>query len=491
MRIASVILVILVSGCLSASETAPEATIVEPAPPPQPEATPPPNVQQGTASNEALADIEGYVRDSTGPITGATVRVIGTQFSVISDSQGGFALREIEPGDYVLNATGPDGRSTEREISTSSGDTTIVFLSLPDSPIEPEPEPEPVIPGQFQCPDAVVHEPFPTFGTGGAEVTGLVWASLKTGFRAVVAWDTPSAEVATLAYSKAGGAYVDLTEATPRTSHVFVIDNLPVGKTFCFQVPGAQTHAMRLGNAGTGIDERTGVYTTNLLVLANEGSDRAVIEEGLDYFANLLWDGTDGYVRSGINIVVFNEPTRHNSGWATCYLPGVTTPTCNFAYDVIFTLDAFPGGAASTYRDGINDPNVAMWMNWYWQAHPGSSIFSLDNPGAVLTHEMGHYMLGMMDMYPPSESTNSGECWIPGLEISIMGGSRDATEFDDEVNRCPNEDEIVQDRGEYVPSWTSMSQRYPNIPARTGLPDIGPLGDGGAYSLHVFDNVSP
>lgn len=318
-----------------------------------------------------------------------------------------------------------------------------------------------------------------TAGAGDAAHPSLVYAALKTGFRAVVAWETPDAVAASLVASVEGGAPVTLTETSARLQHVFVLDGLPVGRALCFTPEGGAPHALRLVNA---MNAHDGVaYSLNLLVLANEQPDRATLEAGLDDFATSLWDATEGHVRAGRIVAVFGDYERHNSGWATCYVGSAATgnrPLCENVYDVIFTYDGSAGGAAQTYKDAIQDPARAIWMDQEFQA----PVFGVsDDVGNVLLHEMGHYAFGMLDLYGNLAGTDA-DCWDPARGLSVMGGNRAATEFDDEVNRCPNEAIIV----DYVPSYTLLRERFPLVPDRAGVIDAGPYGDGGAYARHSF-----
>lgn len=318
-----------------------------------------------------------------------------------------------------------------------------------------------------------------TFGAGDAALPTLAYAALKTGFRAVVAWETAGPSAATLTVSLDGGAPVTLAEATPREQHVFVLDGLPEGRALCFTPQGGSAHALRLANAMNAHDGDA--YSLNLLVLANEQPDREALEAGLDDYARLLHDATDGAVRSGLVLTLYGDLERHNSGWATCYITSIATgdrPLCRNVHDVLFTYDGSIGGAAQTYRDGIQDPEQAIWMNQYLQA---PLVGLADDVGNVLVHEMGHYAFGMMDLYGSLAGTDA-DCWDPAKGLSVMGGSRDATEFDDEVNRCPNEEIIAG----YVPSWTLLRARFPLVPDRAGVIDAGPSGDGGDYALHSF-----
>ncbi|MFA5943615.1 MAG: PKD domain-containing protein [Candidatus Thermoplasmatota archaeon] len=336
----------------------------------------------------------------------------------------------------------------------------------------------PPTPGVFDCGGTQVLEPFDTFGRDES-LPGLAWASLKTGFRFAVAWSTELPTAATLRYAVAGGSEQSITETVPTRLHLFVLDGLPEGKSLCFVAGTAPLHAVRLANAMTAFQpgEGNGTYVVNSLVLVNEGGDMAEVEAGFPRYAEMLWDSTDGWVRAGAVLVIAGDYMHHNSGWASCYVTGANTPLCNQVFDVIVTEDAFPQGAASTYRKGVTDPDVAMWMNMHWQAMPGP--VSMDDFGSVLVHESGHYLFDMDDLYGDPVVPDSQDCDVPRDGISIMGGGRETTEFDDEAHPCPTQG------SDYVPSWTLMRGQFPAIPERASI-DPGPSGNGGLFFLQTY-----
>lgn len=323
----------------------------------------------------------------------------------------------------------------------------------------------------------------PVTETYGEGPSGLVFAALKTGTRAVITWTTPEPTVAYLEYSIDGGQWaIGGSDSTARTSHVFVLDGLPRNQTLCFTPQGLPPQALSLRNAMFAHDGDA--YVLNLLVLANEQPTTSQLAAGLDSFAIGLNDATDGHVKAGRIIVLLGDLEAHNSGWTTCYVPMVFVslamgdpgiPSCHRAADVIFTADAAPQGAASTYKDAIWNPLASIWMNSYWQA---GTVNLGDDVGMVLTHEMGHYAFGAMDLYGDVAGTDGTDCFDAATGISVMGGDRAASEFDDEVNRCPNEEVIAG----YVPTWTLLRERFPLVPDRAGSIAVGPTDAGDAYA---------
>ncbi len=85
-----------------------------------------------------------------------------------------------------------------------------------------------------------------------------------------------------------------------------------------------------------------------------------------------------------------------------------------------------------------------------------------------------------MDLYRASGQRPN--CYDPDTKISVMGNNPNARVFDDEINRCPNEAaiELVE---EYIPTWTSLIERFPEIPPRTGPAVPGPRGSGPSFDF--------
>lgn len=326
-----------------------------------------------------------------------------------------------------------------------------------------------------------------------ASIPSLVWAPLKTGFRAIVAWRTDAPALGEVTYEVSGSPTaqpVTVTERTPGLSHVFVFHGLPQGETFTFTashqtLAGTVTsdeHSFVLDNAHMDftpdVGPNGGVYEINLLVIANERTDpliREAIETGLDKYAAKLWDATDGWVRAGEVVLLYADLEHMEGGLLTCGIVAVGghVPPCTNNVDVVFSYDNLPIAAAATFKGAIESDRREIYMNQLWEVNS-------DEIGLVLLHELGHYAFWMDDLYV------AGNCVDHTWDISVMSSSRAVTEFDDEVARCPNEDQLSN----YRPSWTIMRDHYPQIPDRPDGPDPGPTGaDGGAYRLHIFEGL--
>lgn len=364
------------------------------------------------------------------------------------------------------------GTTTAPGTTTSEGTTNELSNTESGTP-PPPPAPAPAKP-TFACPDGPVVE---TFATHGSDETlpSLAWAALKTGKRFAVVWSSTAASTGTVRYSVNGGGFSTLTETVPTKAHVFVLSSLPQDGTICFEAAEGTTkapiHAAQLSNAMFAFDEASQTYTVNMMVLADEQADLNEVRAGSDRMAQMVWDATDGWVRIGNVLVVSNDFQHHNAGYPTCAILNV--PGCTQYWDVLFTNAADPAGAASTYRKGVRDDYASVWMNQYHQAMPGP--LAMDDTGAVWTHELGHYLFDMADLYGDNTVITS-ECYDAGTGISIMAGSREATEYDDPKAPCAN-----QPAG-YTTSWELLQGEFPKVPDRPGGPVKGPSGDGDAYA---------
>lgn len=390
-------------------------------------------------------------------------------------------LRALASDGTVLQASHSilvlaQGRGGSGPVASAGGNGTAGNATQ-ESPLPP--------PGEFTCPEGPVVEPYDTFGRDDS-LPGLAWAALKTGFRFAVVWSTEEPTTETLRYSVAGGPELTVTELAPTRVHLFALEGLPEGKTICFRAGSAPLHAARLANAMTAFQPAPatstaqGTYTLNVMVLVNEAGDLTEVEPGMDRFAQMIWDATDGGVRVGAMLIVAADYAHHNVGWPTCGLIDTAPVVCNNLYDAIVTEAANPAGAASTNRQGIREPQLTIWMNLHWQAVPGP--LSLDDFGAVLTHEAGHYVFDMDDLYG-SNTVVTTECYDETTGVSIMAGDRSATEFDDPMTPCPN-----QPPG-YTTSWEFLQGQFPEVADRPTGPVPGPEGNGRVAFRHTYRGV--
>ncbi|MEK6974762.1 MAG: PKD domain-containing protein [Candidatus Thermoplasmatota archaeon] len=397
-------------------------------------------------------------------------------------------------GSPATHAFAAAGESTVKLTATLSDGRTLtksqgLFVLNPGEEGTPGNEtgsaPAPPPPGIFDCAGTTVNETYSTHGTDDS-LPGFAWATLKTGFRFAVVWSSEDLTTGSLTYTIGNGTARTVSETAPTRLHLIVVDGITEGRTLCFtaSMGGTTTplHAVRTVNAMTSYVAGTphGSYSMNFLVLSNEQGDQAEVEAGLESYGNLLWDATDGWVRAGAVLLIQGNAVQGNIGWPTCYLAGGIAFVCENLYDVLVTNAAAPQGAASTYAQGIRDPDAAIWMNQYHQAMPGP--LSLDDFGAVLTHEVGHYAFNMADLYGDNTVVTT-ECFDSSTGISIMAGSRDASEFDDPATPCPN-----QPSG-YTTSWEFLQGQFKGVPDRPSGPEKGPDGNGGIFLTRTYRGV--
>lgn len=321
--------------------------------------------------------------------------------------------------------------------------------------------------------------------TSGAsvELPDLVWAALRLGDVAAVVWTTVVPEVAKLSYSTGAGDWTQVNESKPTTQHHFLLPGLPIGGQLCFiassMSASSTMHAVLLRNSRTSEDPGPGtVYTANLMVQSTELALRERIPDIIDRFAERLWDATDGHVRAGRIVVLWGNVDHSYVEDDVCNLrtAGVTNPkpaVCNW-YDVVFALDSEP----TLNRAGYTKRNGIITGSTIFMDIEDAELPNTDDPGIVLLHEFGHYAFNMDDMYSPGPD-GTIPCSVAGARISVMGSDRHATEFDDLAARCPNKPTAK-------PSWSYLVDTHPGIEERANGPVFGPVGDGGAYSLHFL-----
>jgi hypothetical protein len=100
-----------------------------------------PGAAAGASRTQSAGMVAGVVREANSgrPIGSARVSLVGTRIAALSDPQGRFALRNVPPGSYTLQATsiGYDAVSIENVgVRVDATTTTNVLLSAAVIPIE-------------------------------------------------------------------------------------------------------------------------------------------------------------------------------------------------------------------------------------------------------------------------------------------------------------------------------------------------------------------
>ncbi|HLF16501.1 MAG TPA: PKD domain-containing protein, partial [Candidatus Thermoplasmatota archaeon] len=134
-------------------------------------------------------------------------------------------------GDITVVPAGSGSGSGSK--GSSHGGSTPPRDDPDDPPVEPPPPPLPA--STFACPDGLVNEAFATHGQAEGPEGRLAWAALRTGFRFVAVWESSGAEVGALSVSVNGGPWQERGDASARSVHAFVLDDLPTGGFLCFR----------------------------------------------------------------------------------------------------------------------------------------------------------------------------------------------------------------------------------------------------------------
>lgn len=316
----------------------------------------------------------------------------------------------------------------------------------------------------------------------------------KVGYRAFVAFETGDPAWSTLDFRYTTGngwsAWFQASEATPREKHVYVLRNLPTGETL--QVRPSYTPAdgygidadyvqgpekvIELANAHEDYDAEADAYTVDFVLVVDESTPLAQddVEEGVQRFAKLVRDSTDGYVRLGETLVLFGDTEAYHAGRAGCSTSPQASPVCSHVPDAVITTDESPQAAGSTRKGAIEEPRLAFRLNNQHFAL-GDPPHLLNTIGGVLLHEFGHYGFWMDDLYTGSGCGGSSSPY----DISIMGETNGATEFDGPNAPCPN-------MNAYGDSWSYLQDHYPQVPARPDGPAPGPSDAGAAFDLTSY-----
>ncbi|HLF16169.1 MAG TPA: PKD domain-containing protein, partial [Candidatus Thermoplasmatota archaeon] len=375
-------------------------------------------------------------------------------------------------------------------------------------------------------------------------VTGF---ATKTGFRMVFAWDSDEPilplvewgyrldELTRVAHpvgdavDTAGIVFLDNDERPEGNKTVvyfrFVDES---GGAFATVPPDpSPIQSFVLGNAMQS-DTHDDAYEVNLVVaLDSEALPSDVpadlglkdLVEGIDIFAERVWDYTDGYLRIG-EVLLMDRVNSYPTG-PVDDVEGAAGPVCvpatiqqNGAQysrslpDVI--IETVPPFDSHTKKNAVGPP---MITNYCYGAYLGREGWLYANPwtpedlGAVLAHEFGHYALNLDDLYRTQLPGDKGAtCWEgtggpPGgggnWDISVMhngfrwdGERWVGSELDSLQTPCS--------WGGATPSWTLFNEWYPEVPLMrngNGRPNhfdsdyqlLKGNPDGGALDVYLLD----
>ncbi len=406
-------------------------------------------------------------------------------------------------GTYTVEATVTEAGLQAAGIAsvTTTVDVVIEFDGMP----------------QFDCGGTPVYEETLTHGQDGR-----TWMALKTGERLGVFWETATASAESIEVYE-NGIWTTYEEPNAARGHAFILEDLVLGEQVCIRW-GDVTHGVVMQNAMNHYDD---VYLTNYLVQAPGDFDPVLMQEGVAAAAELWWDAFEGHAALG-RVVILHDWAAYtrsagapgSDGYACASQPRAkgtfTTDLCQI-FDVQIAVST-PGAGGFTSLNGIKQKNAVITNDGstYVDAAAGDAG-AIREFRAVFVHESGHYAFGMDDkyvtafnpsgaMYPPVPvyTCDASDAPDPGEDVSIMGGSRDATEFDTMIVPCPddpwlgyNEDlgitplnPLGAGRGPADPStssWTEAQVDYPLLPTPTGPQDAGPIGTGDHLQVVLLD----
>lgn len=377
-------------------------------------------------------------------------------------------------------------------------------------PLPIDPPPVPYVPpfttaGPLLCDGVVVEEEHNTFGAGDKNIPDLSWAVLKSGFRVVVAWQTVGFSPGTLDYHLGDGNWRTAALDLETRTHVFVLDDLPVGQTLCFRASDATRtsglHAVKLVNGPNAYEPATGTYVFNTLSLANEAAPSQLLAPIYHEFATRLWDASNGHVRSGMNLLLHQDLQRHQTGHNTCTVPAavwtsIAVPICEQVFDVVHVHESDAREPSVAAQDGVNLPASTIWLN---AAHGSDQLYAdaekaRTEIGPLLMHDVGHYLFDLPDAFRYEDGPRDApvgeqpplvesDCFDPESLISVMGNHRGAREFDGLQDRCENRAAL----GDPIPAWMAIKERFPTVPWRDARPLAGPEGTGDAFSFRLLE----
>lgn len=347
----------------------------------------------------------------------------------------------------------------------------------------------------------------------------------KSGFRGVVSWSTDEPIVPVVRYGTDPTNLDQLAPVvdTPDTAGLAVIGDgtavrLAEGTTYYVsvedQLTGTKTPAIELKAANaytdygpnteqdpTEVSFKPNVYTIDLLVQldaqalpADVPADQALADlaDGVNVFAERLYDAMDGHARVGNVLITDTNVAGLGStpGYQQFHFPGTCDAPGNLADVLVTTAMPFD---SHTFHYAIDEPCTPFYLGRVGQlVTPWEDDLHL---GAVATHEMMHYAFGAPDLYGTGDITGTaaGGCRNLAWDGSVMHNSGgwetdhwELTEVDSDPLLTPC------DHGGEPYTWDEAQSRYKLIPDRTVIEDIFNTKargnpDGGALDISILD----
>lgn len=337
----------------------------------------------------------------------------------------------------------------------------------------------------------------------------------KTGYRGVFTWEATQPVDGVVLYGTSPSSLSEATRAIPGaadTAQIAIAEGLSVGTTYYWRVEDLLTgelseiKSFEATNAYT--DWNGSSYTLDLLVQLDTESlqpgvpaDLALqnIAQGINIFAERLWDAMDGFARLG-NVLV-TDTELDFGGNIPFFPPGCFTGLTNAADVLIQTSVPFDSHTFGGWS--IEDPCISFYVGRLGQLIVPWGFGGSDEDlhfGYVAAHEMMHYAFNAPDLYNPEDVNDPrvAGCWNLDWDGSLMhnsgGWAGDRWELT-ELDRNPS---LTPCDHQHSSSWTwdALRARYSNVP----LSPAGPIDhvldtqargndDGGALNIQILDRT--
>lgn len=329
----------------------------------------------------------------------------------------------------------------------------------------------------------------------------------KTGFRGVFVWKASQAVSGVVRYGESPDNLSQSVAAIPGAadpSGIAVASNLTRGKTYYWQVEDTLTGAKSPIRSFDAVNAYTSwngeVYTINMLVQLDLESlppdiphDLALqdIANGMNIFAERLYDALDGYARLGKVVLTdtnldyaVNQPFGDPLGGAAC--DGENTTVADV---IVQTTVPFDSHTWSGWQ--IDNPCIGFYVG-----RIGQLVVPWEDElhfGAVAAHELMHYAFNSPDLYTV-EGPVTVDCrntdWDGSLMHNTGGfvGKWELTELDRNPTLTPC------NHGTAPYSWDVLRTRYTEVPLNPEGPiqnmfDLEAKGhpDGDGLQMWILD----
>ncbi len=299
----------------------------------------------------------------------------------------------------------------------------------------------------------------------------------KTGFRGVFVWKASQPVLGVVRYGESPTALIQSVSAIPGvadTSQLAVASNLVIGRTYYWQVEDTLTgqkssiKSFEAKNAYTNWNGE--VYTINMLVQLDSESvppeiphDLALqdIANGMNIFAERLYDAMDGFARLGKVVVTDTnldyaaiQPFGDPGGGLACDGENTTVADVIVQTTVPFDSHTWSGWQISNPCIGFYVGRVGqLVVPWEDELHFGH----------VASHELMHYAFNAPDLYTV-EGPVTVDCrntdWDGSLMHNTGGfiGKWELTELDRNPTLTPC------NHGTEPYTWDVLRTRYTEVP---------------------------